>query len=310
MNINDGLVFLFNDAKSKKKIQTSILQQNLMSIKEQGESGGFLKRGKRRSKKDKEQRRYLCGCGKDYLSYPALYTHIKNKHNGIAPEGTSLPQNKLASGKQSIETKTNLSNNNEYNNKDEEYNSNYNDYNNNFIIADYNFKLLDESKWQKNIDYTITNNNYLEDDLRFWVDKILNKSNNEELGNNIVSVFTKFLIHVYEKGNKIILDYSLLVISSLYNYLNIYGYKFILLFLSQNKEIQAIMNNTTESNSFCEQETCLLIPCTFDFFILYYLPNHLSTNNINISFAIAYIFSFSEWLYNNKYTILKINLNN
>ena len=32
---------------------------------------------------------YACGCGKRYPSYPALYTHIKTKHEGIKPEGTS-----------------------------------------------------------------------------------------------------------------------------------------------------------------------------------------------------------------------------
>jgi hypothetical protein len=30
----------------------------------------------------------MCGCGKRYLSYPALYTHIKTKHEGRQPEGT------------------------------------------------------------------------------------------------------------------------------------------------------------------------------------------------------------------------------
>lgn len=43
---------------------------------------------KRRSKKDKVGRNYVCGCSKRYLSYPALYTHIKTKHNGIQPSGT------------------------------------------------------------------------------------------------------------------------------------------------------------------------------------------------------------------------------
>lgn len=33
-------------------------------------------------------RNYNCGCGKKYLSYPALYTHIRNKHFGKTPEGT------------------------------------------------------------------------------------------------------------------------------------------------------------------------------------------------------------------------------
>lgn len=34
-------------------------------------------RNKRRSKNDNEGRTFICGCGKSYLSYPALYTHIK-----------------------------------------------------------------------------------------------------------------------------------------------------------------------------------------------------------------------------------------
>ena len=45
-------------------------------------------KGSRRSRKDEHGRDYICGCGKKYLSYPALYTHIKTKHNGNQPEGT------------------------------------------------------------------------------------------------------------------------------------------------------------------------------------------------------------------------------
>ena len=45
-------------------------------------------KGSRRSRKDELGRDYICGCGKKYLSYPALYTHIKTKHNGNQPEGT------------------------------------------------------------------------------------------------------------------------------------------------------------------------------------------------------------------------------
>lgn len=42
---------------------------------------------KRRSKNEKDGRIHICGCGKDYLSYPALYTHIKTKHGGKNPGG-------------------------------------------------------------------------------------------------------------------------------------------------------------------------------------------------------------------------------
>ena len=39
-------------------------------------------KGKRRSKNDVEGRDFKCNyCTKTYLSYPALYTHIKQKHS-------------------------------------------------------------------------------------------------------------------------------------------------------------------------------------------------------------------------------------
>ena len=48
-------------------------------------------KAKRRTKNDNCDRSYKCGCGKDYLSYPALYTHIKQKHGGAQPNGTDSP---------------------------------------------------------------------------------------------------------------------------------------------------------------------------------------------------------------------------
>lgn len=46
-------------------------------------------KGKRRSKNEPEGRNYRCKqCDKTYLSYPALYTHIKTKH--VAPGTGSL----------------------------------------------------------------------------------------------------------------------------------------------------------------------------------------------------------------------------
>lgn len=60
----------------------------------------ILQKNKRRSKKDKTGRNYVCGCQKTYLSYPALYTHIKNKHDGVHPPGTTLqPQSRVKPGR-------------------------------------------------------------------------------------------------------------------------------------------------------------------------------------------------------------------
>ncbi len=40
------------------------------------------------------EREFICGdplCRKSYGSYPALYTHIKTKHDNIEPKGTIKP---------------------------------------------------------------------------------------------------------------------------------------------------------------------------------------------------------------------------
>lgn len=68
----------------------NLLKTNVDNMTKSGDKDGFLQKGTRRSKNDKTNRDYICGCTKTYLSYPALYTHIKNKHNGIAPQGTML----------------------------------------------------------------------------------------------------------------------------------------------------------------------------------------------------------------------------
>ena len=44
----------------------------------------------KRQRSSAGDRNYKCGCGKSYLSYPALYTHVKNKHEGIFPEGSKV----------------------------------------------------------------------------------------------------------------------------------------------------------------------------------------------------------------------------
>ncbi len=41
-----------------------------------------LPKQQRRKRKDPESRDFKCKCGKSYLSYAAVYTHVKNKHDG------------------------------------------------------------------------------------------------------------------------------------------------------------------------------------------------------------------------------------
>ena len=67
-------------------IEPTGLQKRAQNLEEARE---LKKKRERRSKEVKLQRNYVCGCGKSYLSYAALYTHAKTKHDGVFPEGTA-----------------------------------------------------------------------------------------------------------------------------------------------------------------------------------------------------------------------------
>ena len=43
----------------------------------------------RRKRTSNGTRNHVCGCNKEYLSYPALYTHVKIKHGGVFPSGST-----------------------------------------------------------------------------------------------------------------------------------------------------------------------------------------------------------------------------
>jgi len=59
------------------------------------------KKGTRRSKRESEGRNYVCKmCSKSYLSYPALYTHYKQKHNtnNSSGRGRGRPKKEINEG--------------------------------------------------------------------------------------------------------------------------------------------------------------------------------------------------------------------
>ena len=87
---DEDILDIYNLTINAKEKIINPFDQAFQDMKTQGDVGNlFQKNKRRRSKKDKTGRNYFCGCGKDYLSYPALYTHIKNKHDSIPPEGTT-----------------------------------------------------------------------------------------------------------------------------------------------------------------------------------------------------------------------------
>lgn len=83
MYLNFPIVFYFTD-----KIRYYYLIIILENKSENIEPEAIDKKKTRKSKKDSTERNFLCDiCNKSYLSYPALYTHKRNKHNIIPITG-------------------------------------------------------------------------------------------------------------------------------------------------------------------------------------------------------------------------------
>ena len=79
---------LSNNPNSQYEIGNNNYQGMEVTNKQEIDVEEESKKGHRRSKNDIEGRTYLCQfCGKSYLSYPALYTHCKQKHNKCNTSG-------------------------------------------------------------------------------------------------------------------------------------------------------------------------------------------------------------------------------
>lgn len=50
------------------------------------------KQRKRRTLSETSKRDFVCGCGKKYVSYPAIYLHVQRKHNSEWPKDTIIPE--------------------------------------------------------------------------------------------------------------------------------------------------------------------------------------------------------------------------
>ena len=68
------------------------------------------KKRERRTRDNDCDRHYSCGCGKTYLSYAALYTHTKMKHNGVLQKG-SQTASKRRQGKPRQNDQSSIQNN-------------------------------------------------------------------------------------------------------------------------------------------------------------------------------------------------------
>jgi hypothetical protein len=90
--------------KSQAKSQEAMLSELLNNVKQSDDAlnessgsadikgGNNKKIRKRRTLSETSKRDFKCGCGKNYVSYPAIYLHIQRKHNSVTPPNTVIPE--------------------------------------------------------------------------------------------------------------------------------------------------------------------------------------------------------------------------
>ena len=92
--------YIQNNIQTKSEENTNLIEDNYNENSQEKKEDIH----RRRSKNDTEGRTFICQlCGKSYLSYPALYTHRKQKHNTNLSSGRGRGRPKKDISEQNIE---------------------------------------------------------------------------------------------------------------------------------------------------------------------------------------------------------------
>ena len=107
LKIYSSKVFSSPSKKDNKKEYNEKIENSEINIDENEESKekyGKRNNSKRRTKNDSQERNYECNiCQKSYLSYPALYTHCKLKHQTNSTSGNKRGRPKKEQNENALE---------------------------------------------------------------------------------------------------------------------------------------------------------------------------------------------------------------
>lgn len=287
------------------------------------------------------ERNYSCGCSKAYLSYPALYTHVKNKHNGIFPIGShsrrKLPIAQLTEKNEALTisrerlmeelldffkeikvlkedniSKTDLSNIDDKNFKNntiyeiltlDPFMDNYKNINKNLLDT---LKLFLIKYGKYNNTYNIILNNQL----------ILKES----LGFNIYEVFCHFISEIFNFVSQDFFKEFIYLMIIYLETLSEKGYDF--LFAKLDKEEKKKKEKMRQTTEFCSTKEVPIISETSNIFIAEnfyreYTKNikgkinmiYFGEDDLQIYNLIQIIKFYINWLYINDYSEFKAELN-
>ena len=282
---------------------------------------------KRRSKNDCKGRDYTCGCGKTYLSYPALYTHIRTKHNGKTPDGTNANQafNKVGGRGR---PRKNFLINEDSNKKRSHDDDQFDDLSE--IKELYEKDTIEKIRLQKKEDNYLSIYNILSDQLEnevteYSIDDLFQKGQKyigstkvlynklqewklkierNEIGKYSPSTYTcddlfaLFILNFKDSFCLIIGQLLVVYIIQLRQYLNKLGWDFI-------SELKDVTDLPTEK-VFTEVNGGVLIPDMIADFIDIWLPN--SKVNLNKMYIMVFSNHICDWLKKNSITEAVLNL--
>ena len=303
----------------------------------------MLQKNKRRSKKDKTGRNYICG--KNYLSYPALYTHIKNKHEGKAPEGTTLqPATRVKPGRppKRPDSPSRKSDGDDSGREDDDLSMKSSDRKSNLSNLEFTPAKTHEDKLrystlrkemlsledlsmvsqlncygtssptksflkERNL---ITNQNIVHP-LADIISCLVNDATDETFFTQLTcdKIFSIYLFNLSRFANQTFHSMVALLIRALRQCLNDHGYELLQVFEAQNptQKIELLKESTDsiEGTSFCKVEPAWYITIVFDFFVKEYLPRYLGSTTFNLAFVCSFLQAFNDWLLKNNLSKIK-----
>lgn len=296
-------------------LEAQILEDNLANLRNQGEVGGFLRKGRRRkSKNDKEERNFICGCGKDYFSYPALYTHIKNKHNGIAPEGTELEaQNKTPPliSKRSEGRGASSKPDSDIDEDDLDADTEREDEKNvekavkvfrTEEIKLVDFELLDFLDARGSCNYDWSFNKIVDKNTDILVDHPLLTAVRRLVYNPAIElrtvnlVLAKFLLELSKISRKEFYGMCAFILRTLQECLDLYGYSLLTRLEQGSEKVSLSFKGKINQDTFTDIENTDYIAMAFDFYVKCFLPSYLNDQDFEFDFVIKFLRLFNGWL--------------
>ena len=256
---------------------------------------------KRRTKNDNLGRTFICKlCGKSYLSYPALYTHCKQKHNTCNSSGRGRGRPKKDNGESFSERL-------KYNPLDASYflkdnrkgTTNQEDFEKSIFDA-FNI-LYSENNYERNLSKDMNNYNninqhpFLREFLLDKHDVNIKIDDEKEICDKVfMDYLNKMSLHV----NPVYFTKLIIFVTLFREFVNITEAK------KKNKDIHSNNNNIEYTNINCAED----VPDLSNEFINEFLDTDKNLFDFNKEDSIDLTQNLCHWMYENNFTSSKLTL--